>query len=121
MSVENKNSTRYFSNLQEQNVCKALGAVQTSNSGAGKFQKSDVIQKDASLSIECKTCISNKDSFSIKKEWLQKAYKESKDMRLDNYCLCFNFGPDSDNFYVVNEKLMKYLVDSLSDFYKEIE
>lgn len=35
--MADKQSTRYFSDKHEKSVCKALGAVQQSNSGAGKF------------------------------------------------------------------------------------
>lgn len=35
--MADKQSTRYYSDLHEKSVCKALGAVQQSNSGAGKF------------------------------------------------------------------------------------
>lgn len=113
----NKNSTRYYSDLHEKSVCKALNAIQTPNSGATKFKKGDCVQKEVSLLIECKTSKTEKSSVSIKKEWIDKNIKEAKDMRLDNSCICFNFGPDTDNYYVISEKLMKYLIESL----KEVE
>lgn len=115
--MKNKNATRFFSDAHEKSVCKALNAIQTPNSGATKFKKGDCIQLEVSLLIECKTSIKEKDSVSIKKEWIDKNNKEAKDMRLDNSCLCFNFGPETDNYYVISEKLMKYLVESL----KEVE
>lgn len=34
-------------------------------------------------------------------------------MNLFNNCLCINFGPNTDNYYIINEKLMKYLVECL--------
>lgn len=111
--TKNRDSTRYYSEQQESHVAKVLDGVVTSNSGAGLFKKGDVVQKNASLLIECKTCTSNKESFSIKKEWLVKNDSERKLMRLDNSCLCFNFGPDTDNYYVINESLMRFLVDEL--------
>lgn len=115
--MKNKNATRSFSDAHEKSVCKALNAIQTPNSGATKFKKGDCIQQEVSLLIECKTSTKEKDSVSIKKEWIDKNNKEAKDMRLDNSCLCFNFGPETDNYYVISEKLMKYLVKSL----KEVE
>lgn len=111
--TKNKDSTRYYSEKQEEHVAAILNGTLTSNSGAGLFKKGDIIQKNASLLIECKTCTSNKESFSIKKEWLDKSNSERKIMRLDNSCLCFNFGPDTDNYYVINESLMRFLVDEL--------
>ena len=64
----NKESTRYYSDLQEKAVCKALGATKQPNSGAGLFRKGDCVQYQASLLCECKTCMSDKNSVSIKKE-----------------------------------------------------
>ena len=117
MITKNKESTRYYSDLHEKSVCKALNGVQNSNSGAGKFKKGDVVITGASLLCECKCQMKEKESMSIKKEWIEKNNKEAKDMRLDNSCICFNFGPHTDNYYVISEKLMKYLVEQL----KEVE
>jgi len=119
MSTKNKESTRYYSDLHEKSVCKALNAVQQPNSGAGKFKKGDCIQKDISMLIECKCSTSEKNSFAIKKEWIDKNIVECKDMRMDNSCICFNFGPGTDNYYVISEKLMALLVEYLCNLYKE--
>lgn len=111
---ENKNSTRYYSDKQEKSVCKALGGTQVSNSGAGLFKKGDVIIESASMLVECKCQMSEKQSYSVKKETLNKLKEETFANRLNNNCLCFNFGPDSDNYYVISEKLMKYLIRKLN-------
>lgn len=42
-------------------------------------------------------------------------------MRLDNSCIAFNFGPDQPNYYVINEKLMKFLVEKLEEVYDNEE
>lgn len=113
--TDNKESTRYYSDLHEKSVCKALGATQTPNSGATKWKKGDVVQKQASLLIECKTVMTEKQSVSVKKEWIDKNKEEAFSNRLDNNCLCINFGPGSDNYYVISEKLMKFLVQKLEE------
>lgn len=113
--VKNKESTRYYSNMQEQSVCKLLDGRQQSNSGAGDFNKGDVVLKDASMLIECKTCVSDKESFSIKKEWFSKNAAEAFAIRLRNHCVCFNFGPQQPNYFIINEKLMKYLVEKIKE------
>ena len=113
---KNKESTRYFSDLHEKSICRALGAKQQSNSGAGLFNKGDLVNKDASLLVEAKTCMTEKSSFSIKKEWLEKNLKEAHEMNLYNSALCFNFGPDTENYYVINEKTMKFLVEKLIEY-----
>lgn len=111
----NKESTRYFSDQHEKSVCKALGATQQSNSGAGLFRKGDCVVDSASLLVECKCKEKEAKSVSISKEWLDKNYKEALDTRLDNHCLCFNYGPNTPNYYVITEKLMKYLVEKLAE------
>ena len=42
-------------------------------------------------------------------------------MNLENHCLCFNFEPAGDNFYIIDSKLMKFLVEKLELDYKEID
>lgn len=111
--MKNKESTRYYSDLHEKSVCKAINAKQQSNSGAGLFNKGDVINKEASLLVECKTCETEKKSFSVKKDWLEKNLKEANEMNLYNSALCFNFGPNTENYYVISEKIMKFLVEKL--------
>ncbi len=112
---KNKESTRYYSDAQEKSVCKALGARQQPNSGASKFSAGDCVVEEASLLIECKTSMTEKKSYSIKKEVLDKNKKEAFSKRLDNGCLCFDFGPGTERYYVIDEKMMKYLVCRLSE------
>ena len=111
--MPSKEATRYYSDKQEKAVCRALGARQTSNSGANKFEKGDVIQEEASLLIECKTMTSERASISIKKDWLDKNKEEAYRNRLNNNCLAINFGPDTPNYYIISEKLMMFLVEKL--------
>lgn len=113
----NKESTRYYSDKHEKSVCKALGAGQTANSGATKFKKGDCIHKSASMLIECKTTMTEKESVSIKKEWIEKNKMEAFENRLDNSCICINFGPETKNYYVIDEKLMTFLIEKLEEDY----
>lgn len=115
MKTKNKTCTRYFSNIHEESVAKVLGGRIQPSSGSGDFKKGDVVNEKASLLIECKTCVKDKESFSIKKEWLIKNKEESFANRLSNNCIAFNFGPDQDNYFIINEKLMKYLVEKLEE------
>lgn len=111
----NKQSTRYFSNTQEKTVAKLLGGKKNPNSGATDFIKGDVRLKEASVLLECKTCVKEKDSFSIKKEWLEKNAQEAKMTHYRNSVLAFNFGPEQPNYFIINENLMKYLCDKLRE------
>lgn len=113
--TKDKNTTRYYSDLHEKSVCKALGARQQPNSGAGKFNKGDVVVDNASLLIECKTSMTEKESVSVKKEWINKNKEEAFSLRLQNYCVCINFGPQTQNYYIIDEQMMKYLVDKLEE------
>lgn len=113
--MANKEATRVYSNLHESSVCSALNAYKQPNSGAGHWRKGDVRVPQASLLIECKCCMSPKESFSIKKEWIIKNKEEAWTQRLSNSALCFNFEPSGQNYYVIDEKLMRFLVDKLSE------
>lgn len=114
--TKNKDSTRFYSDKHEKSVCKALGAIQQPNSGAGLWRKGDVVQEDSSLLIECKCSTKPKSSVSIKKEWIDKNKKESFFNRLNNTAICINFEPDGNNYYIIDEKLMKLLCEKLSEY-----
>lgn len=111
--MKSKKPTRYFSDIQEKEVCKLLNAYQQSNSGAGKWRKGDCVHKEASLLIECKTVTTDKNSISIKKDWITKNEQEKFSQRLMNSCIAFNFGPNQSNYFVIDSLLMKFLVDKL--------
>ena len=110
-------TTRAASDRHEKSVCRALGAQQQSNSGAGVWRKGDVLQFEASTLIECKTCMADKDSFSIKKEWIKKNKEEAFTQRMMNSCIAYNYGPDQPNYYIIDEKLMKFLIEKLIEEY----
>lgn len=105
--------TRFYSNKQEKHIAKAVGGKQVSNSGATAFNKGDVTT-DAFL-IEAKTCVADKKSFSIKKDWLEKNKEEAFEMGKSYSALAFNFGPDSENYYVIDERLFKILKEIVED------
>lgn len=105
--------TRHFSSKQEMYVAKAVGGVQTSNSGATDFQKGDVLS-DKFL-LECKTKTKDSDSISIKKEWIEKNKRESLFMGKDHSAVVFNFGPDQENYYIIEEYLFLELIKHLRE------
>lgn len=100
--------TRFYSDKQEKKVAKAIGGKQTANSGATAFSKGDV-RTDKFL-IECKTSTKPKRSFTIQKEWLIKNDEEKFAMNKEYSALAFDFG-DGENYYVINEKLFKILMN----------
>lgn len=101
-------STRFYSDRQEKQIVKKIGGKQTSNSGATSFSKGDIRTKQ--FLIEAKTVTKSKDSFSIKKSWLMKNKEEAFAMNKPYNALAFNFGPNEENYYIINEKLFKELV-----------
>ena len=113
---KNTNSSRYYTHIQEKYDAKLVGGYQTRNSGAGHWSKSDVLVKDANMSIECKTSMSEKSSFSIKKDWIDKHKEEAKSNHLYNTAIAISFDPSGkENYFVIDEKLMKFLVEKLEE------
>ena len=105
--------TRFYSKRQENTVAKQLGGKRTANSGATAFQKGDVTTDD--WLIEAKTCVSEKKSFSIKREWLDKNKEEAFAMNKSYNALCFDFGEDTDRYYVIDEKTFKECMKILKE------
>ena len=97
--------TRFFSNRQEKAVAKVIKGKQVSNSGATAFNKGDVSNDD--WLIECKTSVTEKQSFSIKRDWLRKNKEEAFAMGKEYNALCFDFGDNGNRYYVIDEKTFK--------------
>ena len=111
-NIKYKNKpTRYYSSKQEKRTANLLGGTTTKNSGATMFQKGDVYTED--FQIECKTKEKPCESFSIKKEWLEKNLEETLITGKKYSVLAFNFGPNEPNYYIIDEKLMSDIVDRL--------
>ena len=111
--MASKGTTRYYSSKQEKTVAKLIGGRVVANSGATTFMKGDT-ENDQFL-VECKTCMTEKKSFSIKKDWLDKLEEEAFSMNKPYSALAFNFGEDTDNYYVLNERAFKQFVDYIAN------
>jgi len=107
-----KKPTRYYSDKQEKRTAKKLGAKVQTSSGSSDFLKGDVVS-DTCL-IECKTCVTEKKSFSIKKEWLEKVDEQCYAMGKRYPILAFDFG-DGENYYVLPESVMKKFIEYLNE------
>lgn len=107
--------TRYYSNKQEKEVAKIVDGHRSSNSGAAKFSAGDVYTRD--FLYECKTTTKSVKSYSIKKEVLEKLKKESFELGKLFSVLVFNFGPDEELYYVLNQRQFLKLLNA----YTEIE
>lgn len=107
--------TKYYSNIQEKAVAKALGGRQVRGSGASPFSLGDVrLEK---VLVECKTSTVQKSSYSVKKSVLDKIRKEAIEMGKYYSMLAFNFGPESKNYYVIDEDTAKFLVEMIDKIY----
>lgn len=113
-------STRWFSKQQETSVAKTINGKTTPNSGARPYQKGDVSSSgdktgnsiaDESWLIECKTSTTPKQSFAIKKQWLETIKEEAFQSGKMNYCLSFSFGPKQENYYILSEQKFKELFE----------
>lgn len=105
--------TRYFSDKQEKTVAKMFNGKQTANSGATKFQKSDVLLEK--FAIECKTKMTASKSISIQKEWIEKQVKEALFMGKPYSAIAFNFGPNEKNYYIIDDELFEELITHLNE------
>ena len=108
----NDKPTRYYSNKQEKAVAKVIGGKQVANSGATKFSKGDAVSEH--ILVECKTCTKPKQSFAIKKEWLEKNAEEAFAMNKQYSVLAFNYGEDEDNYYVLDERTFKKFLEFIN-------
>ena len=104
-------ATRDYSSKQEKEVAKSLLGTVTPNSGATKFSKGDV-HTDL-FQIECKTQEKHKESFSIKREWLEKNLQETLITGKKYTALAFNFGPGEENYFIIDENLFLILKEYL--------
>lgn len=107
-----KGSTRYASNKHEKRTAKNLGGKVQVSSGSSDFYKGDVVA-DKCL-IECKTSMTPKASFSIKKEWLDKIDEQCFAMGKRYPVLAFDFG-DGENHYIIDERTMRRFIDFISE------
>lgn len=105
--------TRAYSLKQEKAVAESVNGSRTLNSGATPFQKGDV--KTEQFVLECKTKTSHSESMSIKKAWLEKNKEEALFMGKPYNALAFNFGPDEQNYYIIDEYLFQELLEYLQN------
>ena len=103
-----KKTTRESSTSQEKQISKSLNAKRTSNSGATTFgAKGDLLLEN--WTIEAKTVQKPQKSISIKKAWIEKLRIESLYNGKKHEALAIQFGPDEENFYIIDENTFKSL------------
>jgi hypothetical protein len=67
--------------------------------------------------IECKTAMTEKQSMSIKRDWIDKIKEEAFAIGKPYWALAFNFGglDNPENYYVIDEKLFLRLINYLEE------
>lgn len=119
--VNKRISTRFFSKQQETSVAGVIKGKTVANSGARPYQKGDISKAsdntDPTLSgeswlIEAKTSTTPKQSFAIKKQWLETIKEEAFQAGKMNYALAFSFGPKQENYYILTEEKFKQLFET---------
>jgi hypothetical protein len=115
---EKPKPTRFYSKLQEEAVAKATGGRRSKNSGATMFDKSDV--STDKFNLECKTKTTHSESISIKKEWFAKNKEEAMFMNKPYSAIVFNFGPEEENHYIIDEYLFLELLNHLNTLEEDI-
>lgn len=108
-------NTRKYSKAQESRVAKNLKGKRQSNSGATPFFKGDVVT--GQFCIECKTAMTEKQSMSIKRDWIDKIKEEAFAIGKPYWAVAFNFGGlgNQENYYVIDEKLFLRLINYLEE------
>jgi hypothetical protein len=113
--------TRSYSSKQEKAVSKAVCGKVQKNSGATDFAKGDVVTSGRnSFLLECKTKTSASESISIKKEWFEKNRQECLLTGTPHQAVVFNFGPDEENHYIIDEYLFLELLNHLNALDEDI-
>lgn len=107
--MENKKASK----KQEKQIAKLLGGNVQSNSGATPFHKGDVVTKH--FLIEAKTSVNPKTQYIVKKKDLEKLSIEKFSMGKHYCALAFNFGPDSDNYYIIPQSQFISLLNLVTD------
>ena len=108
----NKKATRYYSERQEKRIAKAVRGKMVPNSGAITFGAGDVTTD--SWLFEAKTKTTESNSFSIKREWIEKNKEEAFAMGKDYNALVIDFG-DGKQFYLTDEKTFLRMKDALAE------
>ena len=105
---EQAKPTRFYSAAQENAVSKA-------------FDKGDVVTSGKnSFLLECKTKITASESISIKKDWFEKNRQECLLTGTPHQAIVFNFGPDEENHYIIDEYLFLELLNHLNTLEEDI-
>ena len=75
----------------------------------------DAVRLMGEIILQTAESTKEKDSFSIKKEWIEKNRREAVFDGHPYSAVVFNFGPDQENYYIIDEYLFQDLVEYLKE------
>lgn len=104
--------TKKVSLEQEERVARIFNGRRTPQSGGGKWKKGDVLSEQ--FLVECKTSLTPKPSYCIKRDILNKADEERREMGKSFYALAFTFG-DTQDYFVIDKRTMVYLLSNMPE------
>lgn len=90
---------------QEVRIAKMFGARRSPQSGGGAWKLGDVLSTD--WLVECKTTTTPKDSYSVRKDILDKADHERAEMHKSYFALAITLGEQYDDYFVLSKKTMQ--------------
>lgn len=94
--------------LQEKEVAKLVnGDVQVASGGLS-HNGGDVLTNN--WFFECKTVITPKDSYNIKKSIIDKMKEQTFEQRKDYCALTFRFSPEGEDYFVIDSDTFKYMM-----------
>ena len=102
----NNKSTRFYSDEQEKRIAKRLGGQVQCNSGGTRFGGGDI--HTPLFLIEAKTGTEPKLSFSVKKQWLEKAKLQAFEQGKLFSALAISFDNQHD-YFIIDEDTFKYV------------
>ena len=98
--------------LQEKQVAQLVdGQVQVA-SGGTSHGGGDVLTDN--WFFECKTVISEKNSYSVKKAVLEKLKEQTFEQRKDYGTLAFRFSPEEKDYFIVDSDTFKYMMQCVN-------
>lgn len=101
---------------QEERIAKLFNANRTPRSGGGAWKKGDALSDRWFL--ECKTTVKPSLSYSVNKTVVDKMDHERAEMHKPFAALAFTLGEQRDDYFVLDKRTMKSILDVISDIDK---
>lgn len=101
-------SKKEASNLQEKQVAALVNGNIQIGSGGTSHGGGDVLTKK--WFFECKTVITDKNSYGVKKSVIDKMKEQMFEQKRDYSALVFRFSPESKDYFVIDSDTFIYMM-----------